>query len=253
MLNGFKEHCHNAMRLAKKPGWIVVPDVRLDAKATLKSWQEWEPQLRCYGVPLAFAMQNGMQVEDIPESANVLFIGGSDDWRYPRMAEFAQFARSTGRLIHVGRVNSIRRIQQLEALEIDSVDGTGWFRGNDYKQLEDYFRMKVGELESPQQFSLFGDDSYQQSWATLAGKPRFFHQRIPKNITREHLLQALARWETTPERYRSTRWGVLHEGQLYAPKLLIARANLYANGQFYAPHLFHGGKEANGFFKAERV
>ena len=35
--------------------------------------------------------------------------------------------------VHVGRVNSMKRLRVCEDLGVDSVDGTGWFRARDRK------------------------------------------------------------------------------------------------------------------------
>ncbi|HEY9643118.1 MAG TPA: hypothetical protein V6C57_21700 [Coleofasciculaceae cyanobacterium] len=61
---------------------------------------------------------------------------------------------------------------------------------------------------------------------------------------------AIAQWQGNPNRHRPTRWGVLHEGRVYPPKILISYANLYANGHVYLPSLFHGGRETNRFLRA---
>ena len=50
----------------------------------------------------------------------------------------------SGKRVHVGRVNSMRRVWLCHDLGIESVDGTGWFRDGDNHQnllkLEQYFK-----------------------------------------------------------------------------------------------------------------
>jgi 5-methylcytosine-specific restriction enzyme A len=55
---------------------------------------------------------------------------------------------------------------------------------------------------------------------------------IPKNITREHILKAMAEIDINgvPSHRHSTRWSVLHEGRAYPPKYVVSLANRYANG-----------------------
>ncbi len=72
---------------------------------------------------------------------------------------------------------------------------------------------------------------------------------IPRNITREHILDAMAEIDAQgvlPHRH-STRYAVLHEGRLYPPKYVISVANRYANGEELPAVQFNGGAETNGF------
>lgn len=74
---------------------------------------------------------------------------------------------------------------------------------------------------------------------------------IPKNIHHEHVMKALQKInrEGVPERRGSTRFSLLYEGKYYPPKYVISIANIFANGEEYAPSLFSGGDETNGFLK----
>jgi len=101
----------------------VVPDVILDAGATLARWHVYAPEVKALGYKAAFATQNGCTVGMVPwDEADVLFIGGSDAHRvrecWPLIAE----AKRRGMWVHVGRVNSMLRIRQF--CRCDSVDGT---------------------------------------------------------------------------------------------------------------------------------
>lgn len=109
-----------------KPRWIAVPDVVCDAARTIESWREWEPKLRPLGVPLAFVVQDGMERRDVPESADLVFVGGSKEWKW----EWLTAWRSWFKRVHVGRVNSLERLIRCEREGVESVDGTGWFRGD---------------------------------------------------------------------------------------------------------------------------
>ena len=109
------------------PLWVVVPDVVGDAKATLASWPEWSDKLRAYGWPLAMAVQDGMQPDDVPADADVVFVGGSTQWKWRTMATWCDnFAR-----VHVGRVNTDRWLWECHEAGAESCDGTGWFRGGE--------------------------------------------------------------------------------------------------------------------------
>jgi len=135
----------NAMGNA--PLWIVVPDVVGDAAATLESWPEWCGKLRRYGWPLAFAVQDGMQPDDVPDDADVVFVGGTTAWKRRTMAMWCQqFAR-----VHVGRINTARWLWECYDAGAESCDGTGWFRGCDTQLdgLVSYLERRARGLSNP--------------------------------------------------------------------------------------------------------
>lgn len=107
-----------------KPRWVLVPDVVADREATLEKWDQYAPTAAAYGWPLAFAVQDGMAPADIPENAEVVFVGGTTEWKWRTLPIWA----ATGRRLHVGRVNELDRLHICERLRVESVDGTGWMR-----------------------------------------------------------------------------------------------------------------------------
>lgn len=130
-----------------KPRWIVVPDAVGDRDETLSEWGKWSPALREYEVPLAFVVQDGMRKEDVPEDADIIFIGGTFAWKWENIRHWTDnFDR-----IHVGRVNTYNHLRTCRSLGVESCDGTGWFRHPDrWKGLEKYFMIENGEMEEPQ-------------------------------------------------------------------------------------------------------
>lgn len=106
------------------PRWVLVPDVVADKEKTLERWGVFAPHAKSFGWPVAFAVQDGMTVHDVPEDADVIFIGGTYEWKWSVAALFAwTFPR-----VHIGRVNELDRLWQAQDLGVESVDGTGWFR-----------------------------------------------------------------------------------------------------------------------------
>ena len=78
--------------------------------------------------------------------------------------------------------------------------------------------------------------------------------RIPQNIMREHIIQAIeeikkqGRW---PPRNNSTTYDLFFEGERYPPKIVVMYANKYANGELFDVNQFSGGEETtNKFFRA---
>lgn len=112
------------------PLWIVVPDVVADREATIERWHEWGPELRYFGWPLAFAVQDGMTQADVPGDADVIFVGGTTEWKWRTMWQWCQ----DNPRVHVGRVNGYGGLWDCHDAGAESCDGTGWFRG-DQEQL----------------------------------------------------------------------------------------------------------------------
>ena len=77
--------------------------------------------------------------------------------------------------------------------------------------------------------------------------------RIPQNISREHIIQAIeeikkVRW---PPRNNSTTYDLFYEGERYPPKIVVMYANKYANGELFDVSQFSGGEDTtNKFFRA---
>lgn len=114
---------------ACKPLWAVVPDVVCERDATIAKWHEWSPKIRAQfpGLPLAFAVQDGMTPSDVPEGVHTVFIGGSFEWKWHSLPMWAKAFRR----VHVARVNTERLLWQADRAGAVSCDGTGWMRGDE--------------------------------------------------------------------------------------------------------------------------
>lgn len=110
-----------------KPEWVAVPDQVGSWKATESLWYLYETRLRKYGWPLAFVAQDGCVPSTVPTKADLVFIGGTTTWKWQNVATFcASFPR-----VHVGRVNWHDKLEFCESAGVESVDGTGFFRGGE--------------------------------------------------------------------------------------------------------------------------
>lgn len=107
------------------PLWILVPDVVADAEATIIKWHYWHRRVAPFG-RLAFAVQDGMDPVDVPPEAYCVFVGGSTKWKLQNAPRF----KGVSKWLHIGRVNSPKRIEWARMIGADSIDGTGFFRGN---------------------------------------------------------------------------------------------------------------------------
>lgn len=104
--------------------FVTVPDVVADAKATRDLWGQYSGPLAQIGLPLAWVAQDGATPDDIPTCACV-FIGGTTEFKVSEQAaSIVDAARAKGLWVHIGRVNSRRRIRWARSVGACSVDGT---------------------------------------------------------------------------------------------------------------------------------
>lgn len=108
--------------------FVSAPDVVGDASETLKRWPFWSQVIRGVGFVPALVAQDGLQVGDVPwRELGALFIGGLTEWKLGSQAQtLVAYAKSRGLWVHMGRVNSMRRIWDATRIGCDSFDGTGF-------------------------------------------------------------------------------------------------------------------------------
>lgn len=110
--------------------WVACPDVVGNAQATIDRWHEWYPQLDFLRLPAAFVGQDGLEniTDQIPwDDLRAFFVGGSTQWKLSEAAErLAREAKARGKLLHVGRVNTRKRIRHAVEIQADTIDGSGF-------------------------------------------------------------------------------------------------------------------------------
>lgn len=128
----FKRMVCRVIDYGKSPMWVTCPDVVGDADATLRRFEDWKHFL--HGLPIAFVAQDGCESVGIPwDEIACVFIGGSTEWKLSRYAEkTCMEAKKRNKLIHMGRVNSLKRLRLAVRWGCDSIDGTSlsMFRGS---------------------------------------------------------------------------------------------------------------------------
>lgn len=121
-----------------RPMFATAPDVVHmtpagpvgDAVATWELAAPWLERIRSLEVPAALVAQDGLTLETVDELApwsawDCLFIGGSDAYKLGRPAgELALEARARGKAVHVGRVNSGKRLRYAASIGAHTSDGT---------------------------------------------------------------------------------------------------------------------------------
>lgn len=113
-------------RARGQPGllWAVCPDVVGSARSTLALWPRWSEQIRARGLPVAFVLQDGQEDLGLP-AADAYFVGGSTEFKLGRAAaDIVTGLKECGATVHMGRVNSYRRLRYAFDLGCDSVDGS---------------------------------------------------------------------------------------------------------------------------------
>jgi hypothetical protein len=113
--------------------FATAPDVVGDAVGTLEKSLPLLPKLRAAGYKAALVGQDGLEDLDIPwDSFDCLFIGGSTSWKLSEDAyQLAHAADMRGKWVHLGRVNSWRRLKAAAVSGYDSADGTALAFGPD--------------------------------------------------------------------------------------------------------------------------
>ena len=108
--------------------FATAPDVVGNAGATLALSAPMYRRIRAAGYRPALVAQDGLErmTEFIPwDDFDALFIGGTTDWKLSEAAaSLAAEAKRRGKWIHMGRVNSLRRLRHAKSIGCDSVDGT---------------------------------------------------------------------------------------------------------------------------------
>lgn len=135
------------------PRFVVCPDV-VDLSGenethpeTLDLWNYWAPKIRKLGHSPAFVLQRGAKYNNLPSDAEYLFIGGDTEFKLGKDVEKICEVFSDKLWIHMGRVNSKKRLNLAKSWGCKSADGTflsfapknnvprliKWFEGNNEK------------------------------------------------------------------------------------------------------------------------
>ena len=116
---------------------VTVPDVVGDANATLAQFRFWRTIIKGLGFPCALALQDGIQLRDIPWNlCDAVFVGGTTDWKMSQeVLALLKESQTRHKWRHIGRVNSFTRMFHFWDFA-DSFDGTGFAREPDGKLLK---------------------------------------------------------------------------------------------------------------------
>jgi hypothetical protein len=107
--------------------FVVVPDIVCGGLASLRLSEAWLPRLDGVGRRRLLAVQNGMAPADVRgllSSQVGIFVGGDSAWKETTLPAWGDLAREIGCYLHVGRVNTVRRIRLCQLADAQSFDGT---------------------------------------------------------------------------------------------------------------------------------
>lgn len=106
--------------------FATAPDVVGDPAATWARAAPVLPLIRDLGFRAALVAQDGIERMTVPWSAfDVLFLGGSTAWKLSHHAKVLTAAAiRQGKTVHMGRVNSLTRLQTAAMWGCASADGT---------------------------------------------------------------------------------------------------------------------------------
>ena len=105
--------------------WAAAPDIVAGGLASLRRSEAWLPAIAALTMPL-IVVQNGMEPGDVwplvgPRCG--IFIGGTTAWKLTTLPTWGQLAAKRGCYLHVGRVNSTKRINLCQEAGAHSFDG----------------------------------------------------------------------------------------------------------------------------------
>lgn len=106
--------------------FFPAPDVVGNAQLTIERSLPVLPQIRELGFKAAFVAQNGIENTVIPwDEFDCLFIGGDTEFKLSEQSrELVTEAKDRNKWVHMGRVNSYRRLKLADDWGCDSADGT---------------------------------------------------------------------------------------------------------------------------------
>ena len=114
-------------KLGRGADWVVVPDIVEGGLKSLEFSLSWLPRVLEHSGRALIAVQDGMSESDVSHLLGPyvgLFVGGSTDWKLRTMSAWGLLSRARGCWLHIGRVNSERRIALCALAGAHSFDGT---------------------------------------------------------------------------------------------------------------------------------
>jgi len=131
------------------PLFVCLPDIVADARRTLDLFYYFKPLTS--GLPRALVLQDGVGNFEIPwGDIDAVFVGGTDEFKIStECINACRAAKMMGKWVHVGRVNTVGRVQNWMELG-DSLDGSGISKYD--HMLESVLKAVTGNLRQEKLF-----------------------------------------------------------------------------------------------------
>lgn len=116
-----------AMAQARRPDFVVAPDIVAGGVASLDFSLRWAERLAGLGVRhLYLAVQDGMTQEHLDGAAlqrfTGLFVGGTLAWKLRTGEAWTRYAHRLGKRCHIGRVGTPNRLRWATRIGADPID-----------------------------------------------------------------------------------------------------------------------------------
>ena len=107
--------------------FVVAPDIVEGGSESLKRSLDWIPFILKHAKTVLIAVQDGMNADDHSMHINTntgIFVGGSTQFKETTLAMWSSLCKKKNTICHIGRVNSVRRINMCLNAGATSFDGT---------------------------------------------------------------------------------------------------------------------------------
>ena len=114
-------------RLGRLADWTVLPDIVTGGQASLELSLRWMRRVLDASPYALLAVQDGLALDDVAPFLGKrvgIFVGGSTVWKEATLLQWGALGRQIGCWVHVGRVNSVRRIHLCAMAGVTSFDGS---------------------------------------------------------------------------------------------------------------------------------
>ena len=114
-------------KMGRNADWVVLPDIVTGGKKSLDLSLKWMRIVLDETNMCLIAVQDGMNTDDLSCSIGNrvgIFVGGSTSWKLSTMPLWGLLSKKIGCWMHVGRVNSAKRILLCSLAGANSFDGT---------------------------------------------------------------------------------------------------------------------------------
>lgn len=128
-----KKYLQFVKKYIHKADWIVLPDVVCNKDMTIQKSRQYIDVIKDYkaSVKMLFVWQDGMTETDLRPFTSKgvgVFVGGSTKAKMDNLQWIAKHCKDNSVWCHVGRINTLNRLEQIYVSGANSFDGSGIVR-----------------------------------------------------------------------------------------------------------------------------